>query len=147
MEEHKLPARIYLNILQQPGIIKVLAKLYQFNGFATCIREKSCPLLPLTSRLFQLLFLASGCTRTVSDSENVSTAVEKRQTLRGAEQGGKVGAVISVIMQISVFCGCCLIYKLDETTWLFRARTLLPRAVSERPDRPAGKYLLYGLRN
>lgn len=39
---------------------------------------------------------------------------------------GQVGAVISVIMQISVFCGCCLIYKLDEKTWLFRARTLLP---------------------
>lgn len=81
---------------------------------------------PLDFPPLSITLSASGCTRTVSDSENVSTAAEKRPDVTRGGTRGQVGAVISVIMQISVFRGCCLIYKLDETTWLFRARTLLP---------------------
>lgn len=63
-ERRKLPARlIHFDILQPgrrggaTGIIKVLGKLYQFNGFAACIRggggEKSfhSPRLPSTAAL------------------------------------------------------------------------------------------------
>lgn len=55
LAQHKLPARIYLNILLQPGIIKVLAKLYQFYGYATCTRKKrneSSFTVPLPLSLF-----------------------------------------------------------------------------------------------
>lgn len=121
LKEHKLPAGIYLNVLQPPGIIKVPAKLYQFNGFATCIKEKCLGYVDFP----RLLFNVSACSRT-RWFQDVSGKLEKDRVVKGK---GERASLISTIMQIAVFTAT-LVSLGHQRALLFSVKILSPFSCS-----------------